>query len=162
MSNELAEVSTLYALRFTRKLPHPVERVWHAITDDSELAAWMGYSARLDLRVGGQVALCCDDESGAITGIVTKLEPPHVLRYTWDMALIHWGLAATPEGCRLELVHHGVTDPARVTEFGPGWQEFVECLERYLEGQGLAPDEQRRMRVTELEAVYRTLIEARH
>jgi uncharacterized protein YndB with AHSA1/START domain len=163
MSNQLAEVSTLYALRFTRNLDEPVERVWHAITDERELAAWMGYPARLDLRVGGAVRLCADSDDGeAIAGIVTVLEPPHVLRYTWDMALIQWSLSATPGGCRLELVHHGITDARRVTEFGSGWQEFLECLERYLEGRGLAADAQRRARVTELEEAYRALMAARH
>jgi uncharacterized protein YndB with AHSA1/START domain len=42
MSNQLAEVYTLHALRFRRDFAHPVERVWRAITDERELTAWMG------------------------------------------------------------------------------------------------------------------------
>jgi uncharacterized protein YndB with AHSA1/START domain len=162
MSNQLAEVSTLYALRFTRNLDQPVERVWHAITDEHKLAAWMGYPARLDLRVGGAVRLCADESDGeAIAGIVTVLEPPRVLRFTWDMALIQWRLSPTPGGCRLELVHHGITDAHRVPEFGPGWQEFLECLERYCAGRGLAAHAQRHARVAELAEAYRALMARR-
>jgi hypothetical protein len=47
-----------------------------------------------------------------------------------------------------------------VTEFGPGWQEFLECLERYFDGRDLAPDAQRRARVSELEVAYRALLSA--
>jgi uncharacterized protein YndB with AHSA1/START domain len=76
-------------------------------------------------------------DGDAIAGVVTLLEPPRVLRFTWDMALIQWSLSATPGGCRLDLVHHGITDAHRVSEFGPGWQQFLECLERYFDDAAL-------------------------
>lgn len=36
----LEQIDGRPALRFTRHLPHPIERVWRAVTDHDELAAW--------------------------------------------------------------------------------------------------------------------------
>ena len=43
-------------VRFVRRLPHPVERVWEALTDPAELRKWWG-DADLDLVDGGRFAL---------------------------------------------------------------------------------------------------------
>ena len=51
--NELAELTRCYTISFERRSKHPVERLWRAITQSDEVTAWMKYSARIDLRIGG-------------------------------------------------------------------------------------------------------------
>ena len=43
-------------LRFERQLRHPVERVWRALTEPDEIAAWLALT-ELDLTEGGAVVL---------------------------------------------------------------------------------------------------------
>ena len=43
-------------VHFVRRLPHPVERVWQALTDPAELRRWWG-AADLDLTDGGRFTL---------------------------------------------------------------------------------------------------------
>ena len=76
-------------IRFVRRLPHPVERVWEALTDPAELRKWWG-DADLDLVDGGRFALRwrnTDEDGNAATldGAITKLDPPRFLQIsaTW-------------------------------------------------------------------------------
>ena len=41
-------------LRFERRLGHPVQSVWEAITRPEELAQWFPTRVEVDLRVGGR------------------------------------------------------------------------------------------------------------
>lgn len=40
-------------LTFERRLPHPIERVWAAITDPAERGQWMGATS-IDAREAGR------------------------------------------------------------------------------------------------------------
>ena len=55
--NELGEITRCYSLRYERRSKHSPERLWRALTDQSELSRWMSYPARVDLRVGGDYAV---------------------------------------------------------------------------------------------------------
>jgi uncharacterized protein YndB with AHSA1/START domain len=70
-------------VRFVRRLPHPIDRVWAALTDPAELRGWWG-DADLDLADGGRFALRWfnTDEDGNVAtldGAITKLDPPRLL-----------------------------------------------------------------------------------
>jgi uncharacterized protein YndB with AHSA1/START domain len=70
-------------VRFVRRLPHPVERVWAALTDPAELRMWWG-ATDLDLVDGGRFGLrwLNTDEHGNVAtldGTITKLDPPRLL-----------------------------------------------------------------------------------
>lgn len=42
-------------LTFERRLPHPPEAVWEAITEPEQLTDWYMTKARIDGRVGGGI-----------------------------------------------------------------------------------------------------------
>lgn len=81
-------------VHFVRRLPHPVERVWQALTDPAELRRWWG-AADLDLTDGGRFTLRwlnTDDQGNTATldGTISKLDPPRFLELTAT-----WGSTAT-------------------------------------------------------------------
>jgi uncharacterized protein YndB with AHSA1/START domain len=41
------------AVRFERRYPHPVERVWRAVTEPAELEHWFPTSVEVELRPDG-------------------------------------------------------------------------------------------------------------
>ena len=43
------------ALLYERRLPHPPEEVWKAITDPKELAGWFNTKATIEGRLGGRI-----------------------------------------------------------------------------------------------------------
>jgi uncharacterized protein YndB with AHSA1/START domain len=83
-------------VRFVRRLPHPVERVWEALTDPAELRKWWG-DVDLDLVDGGRFALRwlnTDEDGNAATldGTVSKLDPPRLLAIS-----AAWGSTGTDD-----------------------------------------------------------------
>jgi uncharacterized protein YndB with AHSA1/START domain len=129
-----------YQLRFERQLPHPVERVWAALTDPAQLAQWLA-PGEMELTPGGRVHLAFSDGDGVIDGQVTALAPPRLLEFTWtdegnDLGVVRWELAAEDGGARLVLTHN-VPETARA--FGlpalAGWHSLLEKLTVLLDGQ---------------------------
>jgi len=45
-----------HVLRYERRLAHPIDRVWAAVTEPGELRGWLA-DAEIDLVAGGQVRL---------------------------------------------------------------------------------------------------------
>jgi len=97
-------------LRFERYLPHPIERVWAAITAPEQLVAWLA-EAEIDLRKGGHVWLrwLNTDEHGnqhedsvVMNATITQFEPPRLLEYAGDRhGVLRWELREEASGCIL-------------------------------------------------------------
>jgi uncharacterized protein YndB with AHSA1/START domain len=66
-------------------LPHPIERVWAALTDPVELAQWFGDGAVVDLRPGGAVLFTWGDDRSA--GVVEVVDEPHRFSFWWTAGL---------------------------------------------------------------------------
>jgi uncharacterized protein YndB with AHSA1/START domain len=102
---------------------HPVQRVWHALTDPAALAAWLmpndftpavGHRFRLDAR----------PEFGFIEGEVVEVTPPHFLRCGWTVSgvptTVTVRLEADGDGTLLRLEHEGLPQDPRAS-FEGGW-----------------------------------------
>src|SRR3954469_2142808 len=88
-------------LRFERRLAHPVDDVWAALTEPDRIVMWLA-EAEVDLREGGSVVLRwlnTDDEgnSAVMHATITELDPPRVIEYEGDIhGTLRWELA--PDG----------------------------------------------------------------
>jgi len=72
-------------LRFERRLAHPVERVWAAITEPAELEKWLA-RASVQLVPGGTIRLQwlntdTEGNHAVMTAFVTEIDPPYLLEY---------------------------------------------------------------------------------
>src|SRR4051812_32529323 len=74
------------ALRFERRLAHPIETVWHAVTDPAELEHWFPASVTVDLRVGAAMRFEFTEyeDIPPSTGLVTEYEPPRLFAFDWS------------------------------------------------------------------------------
>lgn len=147
-------VTVCFALAWKRQLPHPVSRVWRALTDAAEISHWMGYPAQLEPQVGGRLRIDFRPEGGSLAGVVVVWEPERVLMCTGyggtgDHTLLRWELAPRDGGTLLTFSQRGLSRPY-VVEGGAGWEAFVQQLERYLDGRPPASD-------AECTAMYRAL-----
>jgi uncharacterized protein YndB with AHSA1/START domain len=82
MTERLGTIARSYTLRFDRHSNHPPARLWAAITRAEEVRAWMGYPAKVDLRVGGDwyVDFARTGE-GELPGIIVQFETERVLTF---------------------------------------------------------------------------------
>jgi uncharacterized protein YndB with AHSA1/START domain len=132
-----------YVLRYERRLSHPIDRVWAALTEPAEIEAWLA-RAQLDLSEGGRVRLewlNTDDEGNTAVadGRITRLEPPRLIEYDTDIhGLLRWDLE--PAGDDATQTHLTLTVAARLPEeyiakVRAGWHVHVDFLEDALDGR---------------------------
>ena len=131
-----------FELRFERRLAHPVEKVWRALTDPEHLRAWFPASVDLDLTPGAklrfelvpeaQARLGISDDDMTSYGEMTTVDPPRLLEYTWSGEILRWELEATADGCRLRFTDV-FDDRAVAADDGAGWHVALEALSSALD-----------------------------
>ena len=90
--------------RFERRLPHRPEKVWRALTDAKELAAWFPALVQGEHERGASLRFVFrDGEEASTEGKVTEHEPPRLLEYTMGHETLRWELTPIPEGTLLVL-----------------------------------------------------------
>lgn len=94
-------------LRFERALPHPVRRVWTALTDPAEMLRWWGCADELELVEGGRFVFHWlnhgdNGERYVMHGHVTRLDPPHLLEFDTNLhGVLRFELHPDGAGTRL-------------------------------------------------------------
>jgi uncharacterized protein YndB with AHSA1/START domain len=132
-------------LRFVRRLPHPVEAVWAAITDPEQRAAWFGRTT-IDAREGGIIEMDPDDPPAApgrkhMTGRILVWDPPHVFEHEWrqqiiEDSVVRYELEADGEQTILTFTHRGL-GVRNANGFVPGTHAYLDRLEAHLAGAAL-------------------------
>ena len=90
---------------FTRWFPHPVQRVWRAITDPAHLERWLG-PARIELRPGGRFHLGPEREPWLVATIAA-VAAPRLLALRCDGpggGSIHFELREQGGGCLMTVI----------------------------------------------------------
>jgi len=127
-------------LHFERRLDHPIERVWAALTEPDELIGWLA-EAELDPVEGGDIVLRWQnsDEEGnqaVMRGRITRLEPPRLLEYEGDIhGLLRWELEEDGDGCVLRFTNVTPAPEEFRTKVLAGWHVHLDHLEDALEGR---------------------------
>ena len=127
-----------YQLRFERQLPHPVEKVWAALTNPAHRAQWLA-PGEIELTLGGRVYLAFTDGDSVIDGRVTAIAPPRLLEFSWtdqgnDLGFVRWELMAADgryrrmfdlQAKRFEATMDGVSAAARERFYSGNFAEMM-------------------------------------
>ena len=94
------------AVRFQRTYPHPVARLWAAITEPDELSHWFPSAVRMDQHEGGTIEFTDDPNTEPDSGTVLVFEPLRRLAFTWGGDELHFALEpADDDSCTLTLIN---------------------------------------------------------
>jgi uncharacterized protein YndB with AHSA1/START domain len=160
MTDELGTISVCYSVTFMRTSKHSAARLWRAITDPDEVAKWMGFPARIDLRPGGGYVLDFDSltPGDKLDGTIIKVEPERLLRYAVGTTVVDWSIEPAGDGCRHTFSQAGL--PPRKGEEGlvAGWHDGLDSLDEYLDGRGRTEWAQSRQRWGDLKVRYQPLL----
>ena len=110
-----------WTVEVVRTYPHPIERVWRAVTDPAEVAIWFIRPTVWELQIGGAYRFHDD----GFAGVVQAVEPPRLIRFgpragtpadVWPGAESYFQFELEPAqgGTRLRYLQHaapGVIDP---------------------------------------------------
>jgi uncharacterized protein YndB with AHSA1/START domain len=137
MNGRLDTTQTPPVLRFQRRLTHPVERVWRAITDPEDLRNWFPGVPRFTLEQGATFVV--EGEPGG-TGQIREIDPPHVLEYSWNGERLRFELAPDGDGCLLTFTHR-LGDLSAGAKTAAGWELCFERLAGRLSGEPIGERE---------------------
>lgn len=131
-----------FELPFERTFPHPIGKVWHALTDASALGVWL-MKTDFVAEKGRTFRMWCDDGQGGTDLYlcdVLELEPQRRMVWSWVLdgqqdagtTVVEFHLEEVPEGTRLTIRHTGDLDPETIEKFKGGWPAKLDILEKSL------------------------------
>jgi uncharacterized protein YndB with AHSA1/START domain len=133
----------------------PVDVVWRAITEPSQISNWFSDAAELDLKPGGEGALTFTDKARNRPTVarisVQSVEPPRTFAYRWlhpegeqartdNSVLVEFTLTPEGDGTRLRVTETGLAelpwteeDKAKyVEEHTEGWNHHLGDLNKHV------------------------------
>jgi uncharacterized protein YndB with AHSA1/START domain len=150
-------------LRYERRVSHPREVIWKAITDSKELAGWMNTKAIIDGYNGGTIDFVNIVSGFHTTGRILAWDPQRVFEHEWHIAPNPSLPGGEPEAViRWELKRDGDSDNTLLTltysrltkstslRFAPGTHAYLDRLEASLNNEALPDWMQRFAAVKEL------------
>jgi uncharacterized protein YndB with AHSA1/START domain len=127
-------------IRFERRIGHPVERVWAAVTEPDEMIGWWG-AGEVDLREGGRfdVRWLNTDEDGNsahMHGTITALEPPRLLEVSGDIhGVLRFELEPAGDAATVLRFTSTLELPEEYrTKVLAGWHTHLDALATALDG----------------------------
>jgi uncharacterized protein YndB with AHSA1/START domain len=127
-------------LRFERRLAHPADRVWTALTDPAELAHWFPAMIEGERAVGATIHFRFEGVDLADAGEILEFEPPRLFMYRWGDSTLRWELVPDGTGCRLVFTHTlggepPLGDVRSAARHAAGWDVCLEALAVRLDGR---------------------------
>lgn len=133
-------------ISFERRLAHPIEAVWAALTDPAHRARWFGPTL-IEPRPGGLIDMVSEGppappEMRRMTGRIRVWEPPHVLEHEWSQSILggttvaRYELQRDGEGTLLRFTHSGLK-AQHARGYIPGQHAYLDRLESLLDGGDL-------------------------
>jgi uncharacterized protein YndB with AHSA1/START domain len=123
-------------LRFERQIGHPIEVVWGAISETTELRQWFPTIVAGEMRAGGHLTFTFEEHDlPPMEGDVTAFEPPRRLAFYWGDDHLDFELAPAEGGEKTDLRFTVLLDTAdKAARDGAGWHTCLDALENVLDG----------------------------
>lgn len=135
----LARNGEQWTLTFVRTLPHPVEKVWRAVTEPEHLAVWFPQRIEGERRAGAALRFVAPGDDG-FEGEMLRFDPPFVMELLWgtDRLRIELTADATGAGTVLTLTD-SFDEVGKAARDGAGWHECLDRLTANLDRGEPAP-----------------------
>lgn len=124
---------------FEKTYPHPVDRVWRALTEPEALSAWLNEMVDFEPVVGCRFQMRCGGHGGHVDvycGRVLEIEAERFMAWSWLMEgsesrepmRVEFHLEPVDGGTRLRIRQSGDRDPDVVARFRDGWPTKLDQL----------------------------------
>jgi uncharacterized protein YndB with AHSA1/START domain len=119
-------------LTFTRRLSHPREKVWRAVTEAQHLAVWFPQRIVGERRAGAPLRFVGSTGDG-FDGTMLTFDPPNVMELMWGSDQLRIELTPDDTGTLLTLTDT-FTELGKAARDGAGWHECLDRLGHELDG----------------------------
>jgi uncharacterized protein YndB with AHSA1/START domain len=122
-------------LRFARRLAHPPEKVWRAITEPEHLKAWFPDTIVVDSwEVGAPLRFEPSPEMAEpFDGEVLAYEANAALEFRWGTDVIRLEVEPDGDGTLLTLLDT-IDELGKAARDGAGWHTCLDYLKHHLDG----------------------------
>ena len=133
---EQLEGQQRWCLRYTRVFPHPLEKVWRAITEPEHLAAWFPTSIDGERKAGAKLTYAHPGNVSLppMVGHMRAYEPQSLMEFDWGGDVIRMELEPAGEGTRLTL-SDTFGEYGKSARDAAGWHLCLANLEAHLSNQ---------------------------
>lgn len=140
--NQFLAVDGRPTVRVEREFPHPIDKVWRAVTTPQHLGQWFPSPVEVELQAGGAMRFSAFDGSPAAVGTVEVLDAPRRLTFTWGTDRLTFELRPSEGGDgTVFALTHSFDDRYGAPSFATGWEVCLAGLHSVLAGEPLpAPD----------------------
>jgi uncharacterized protein YndB with AHSA1/START domain len=139
----MTESASTRSLVIEREMPHPLEKVWRALSEGPLIAQWM-MENDFQAVVGHSFtfrATPAPNWNGIVECEVLLVEPNRSLSYRWGVAglepwIVTLTLTPTPAGTHLRMEQSGFRADQTAAFKGAqyGWNKFIGNLEHFVGG----------------------------
>jgi uncharacterized protein YndB with AHSA1/START domain len=135
MNGTLEQTDAGPRLRFTRRLAHPRDKVWRAITEPEHLRAWFPDTIVVERwEVGAPLRFePAPDMADAFDGEVLAVEPQRLIEFSWGPDVIRIELADAGDATELTFLDT-IEELGKAARDGAGWHVCLDQLEHHLDG----------------------------
>lgn len=132
MNGTLEQTAAGPRLRFTRRLAHPPEKVWRAITEPAHLRAWFPMPIATERWEVGEPLRFESEVVGGFDGEVLAVEPERVLEFRWGTDTLRFEIEPEGDGTRLTLLDT-IDELGKAARDSAGWHTCLDYLEHHLD-----------------------------
>jgi uncharacterized protein YndB with AHSA1/START domain len=134
----LEQAGDRWRIRFTRRLPHPPEKVWRAITEDEHIAAWFPSTIEGDRVPGAKLRFDFSDDPHApadmvLDGEVLEADPPRAFAFRWGEDELRFELEPDGDGTLLTLTDT-FDEQGKAARDAAGWHVCLLLLSYEVDG----------------------------
>jgi uncharacterized protein YndB with AHSA1/START domain len=153
-----------YVLRFERRLPHPPEEVWRALTEPDQLRQWFPAAIEGERKLGARIRFVFREDAPSadelpellehdpetMEGEITELDRPRLFAYTWGDEALRWELRRDGDDCLLSFtatfderggnIPHPAGPRRKGARDASGWHLCLDALEALLDGKASDAD----------------------
>jgi uncharacterized protein YndB with AHSA1/START domain len=133
IDGELVTIAGRRALRFERRLPHAIERVWRAVSVPDELERWFVATVPWGPREGETFS------AYGVEGRITRVDAPRALEWSFGEERYAFALAPDgPEATVLVFTHVFAPAAGPPEQHAAGWRAYLRRLDVHLDGRFLS------------------------
>src|SRR5207248_450061 len=122
-----------WTLTYTRRLHHPPEKVWRAVTEPEHLKAW--FPDRVVGEMASGAVLRFENEHGdGFDGKVLTFDPPSLMELLWGTDELRIEVQPDGDGTLLTFVDT-FDELGKAARDGAGWHECLDRLVSELAGK---------------------------
>lgn len=132
---QLEHLDGRWQLSFTRRLPHPPEKVWRALTEPEHLAVWFPTTIEGERAAGATLRFAHrDDAAPPVEGEMLACDPPRLLELRWgDDETLRFELRPEAGGTVLTFVNR-FDEVGKAARDAAGWHACLDVLAHHLAG----------------------------